>query len=238
MGQLRAGCHRHQRRVGISEACSSPGARGRGSADHRHRRRAGRAVVERIGKAGGKARYCTTTCATRQRGPRVARPEEFGRLDIMVANAGIGVMAPIAEMTRPTGGAGRSTSTACSCRSSTPSGPDEGGRRLDRLMSSIAGLRGAPGLAAYSATKGGVRLLASRWRWARRDSIAQLGASRHHRRRSGARLRPAPRQPRNAPIDPRERRPSCRWPRRRAQDVAMACCSLTEAASYMTGQGW
>ena len=28
------------------------------------------------------------------------------------------------------------------------------------LMSSVAGLRGAPGLAAYSATKGGVRLLA------------------------------------------------------------------------------
>jgi NAD(P)-dependent dehydrogenase (short-subunit alcohol dehydrogenase family) len=38
------------------------------------------------------------------------------------------------------------------------SSPDKGGSII--MMSSLAGLRGAPGLSAYSATKGGVRLFA------------------------------------------------------------------------------
>ena len=61
----------------------------------------GKAVVERIAKAGGKAHYVRHDVRDEAAWPGVIGDAEtrFGRLDIMVANAGIGIMSPIAEMT-------------------------------------------------------------------------------------------------------------------------------------------
>jgi len=75
------------------------------------------------------------------------------------------------------------------------------------LMSSIAGLRGAPGLAAYSATKGGVRLAREVGGAGHAaDNIAAIRCiPASSPRRSGADPDRRRRQPRNAPIDPRER---------------------------------
>jgi len=110
------------------------------------------------------------------------------------------------------------------------------------LMSSIAGLRGAPGLAAYSATKGGVRLLAK--------SVALEHAADNIRCNSvhpGSIATPiwgkiptgAEGNRRNAPIDPSERAAAV-VPLTRvgeAQDIANGVLFLcTEAASYVTDQ--
>ncbi|HEY6715468.1 MAG TPA: SDR family NAD(P)-dependent oxidoreductase, partial [Reyranella sp.] len=84
------------------------------------------------------------------------------RLDIMVANAGIGIMSPIAEMTLADWQRQQAINldgVFLSIKHAIPAMKKVGGGSIV-LMSSIAGLRGAPGLAAYSATKGGVRLLA------------------------------------------------------------------------------
>ena len=85
----------------------------------------GKDVVARITKAGGKAHYLHHDVRDEAAWPGVIAEAEkrFGRLDIMVANAGIGIMAPIADDDAwPTGSASRrSISTACSCRSSMPS---------------------------------------------------------------------------------------------------------------------
>jgi NAD(P)-dependent dehydrogenase (short-subunit alcohol dehydrogenase family) len=61
----------------------------------------GKDVAQRITKAGGKAHYLRHDVRDEAGWPGVVAEAEkrFGRLDIMVANAGIGVMAPIAEMT-------------------------------------------------------------------------------------------------------------------------------------------
>src|SRR5258708_30501212 len=61
----------------------------------------GKGVVERIAKAGGKARYLHLDARDEEAWPGVIAEAEqaFGRLDIMVANAGIGIMSPIAAMT-------------------------------------------------------------------------------------------------------------------------------------------
>ena len=110
------------------------------------------------------------------------------------------------------------------------------------LMSSVAGLRGAPGLAAYSATKGGVRLLAK--------SVALEHAADNIRCNSvhpGIIATPiwekiptgAAGNQRNAPIDPEERA-AISVPLSRvgtAQDVANGVLFLcSDLANYMTGQ--
>src|SRR5258708_31507887 len=60
----------------------------------------GKGVVERIAKAGGKAPYLHLDVPDEEAWPSVIRDAEkpFGRLDIMVANAGVGIMSPIAAI--------------------------------------------------------------------------------------------------------------------------------------------
>ncbi len=87
---------------GIGEACSETLAREGASVlitDIDPLR--GKDVVERIAKAGGKAHYLNHDVRDEAAWPGVIAEAEkrFGRLDIMVANAGIGIMAPIATMT-------------------------------------------------------------------------------------------------------------------------------------------
>jgi len=84
----------------------------------------GKAVVSASPRPGGKARYLHHDVRDERRGRRDRRGEKnFGRLDIMVANAGIGVMSPIETMNLADWQRQqrRSTSMASSCRSNMPS---------------------------------------------------------------------------------------------------------------------
>ncbi|HYD07661.1 MAG TPA: glucose 1-dehydrogenase [Reyranella sp.] len=232
---------------GIGEACSETLAR-EGAAvlitdidDLR-----GQEVVIRITKAGGKAHYLRHDVRDEAAWPGVIVEAEkrFGRLDIMVANAGIGIMAPIATMTLADWQRQQAINldgVFLSIKHAIPALKRQGGGSIV-LMSSVAGLRGSAGLAAYSATKGGVRLLAK--------SVALEHAADNIRCNSvhpGIIATPiwdkiptgAQGNRSNAPIDPHERAASIvPLPRvGEAQDVANGVLFLcTEAANYVTGQ--
>jgi NAD(P)-dependent dehydrogenase (short-subunit alcohol dehydrogenase family) len=236
---------------GIGEACSETLAREGASVLITDIDDAlGKAVVERIAKAGGqgsgRARYLHLDVRDEAAWPGVIAEAEkhFGRLDIMVANAGIGVMSPIETMTLADWQRQQAINldgVFLSIKHAIPALRKAGGGSIV-LMSSIAGLRGAPGLAAYSATKGGVRLLAK--------SVALEHAADNIRCNSvhpGIIATPiwgkiptgAEGNRRNAPIDPSERA-AMMVPLTRvgqAQDIANGVLFLcTEAANYMTGQ--
>jgi NAD(P)-dependent dehydrogenase (short-subunit alcohol dehydrogenase family) len=206
----------------------------------------GKAVVERIVKAGGTAHYLHHDVRDEAAWPGVISQAEklFGKLDIMVANAGIGIMSPIESMTLADWQRQQAINldgVFLSVKHAIPAMKRAGGGSIV-LMSSIAGLRGAPGLAAYSATKGGVRLLAK--------SVALEHAADRIRCNSvhpgiiatpiwGKLPTGAEGNRRNAPIDPRERAANV-VPLTRvgeAQDIANGVLFLcTDAASYITGQ--
>jgi NAD(P)-dependent dehydrogenase (short-subunit alcohol dehydrogenase family) len=232
---------------GIGEACSETLAREGASVlitdidDH-----LGKAVVERILKAGGKARYLHHDVRDEAGWPGVIAEAEksFGRLDIMVANAGIGIMSPIETMTLADWQRQQAINldgVFLSVKHAIPAMRKAGGGSIV-MMSSIAGLRGAPGLAGYAATKGGVRLLAK--------SVALEHAADKIRCNSvhpGIIATPiwgklpvgAEGNRANAPIDPRERAvgvvPLVRVGE--AQDIANGVLFLcTDAANYITGQ--
>lgn len=232
---------------GIGEACSETLAREGASVlitdidDLR-----GKDVVARISKAGGKAHYLNHDVRDEASWPGVIADAEkrFGRLDIMVANAGIGIMAPIATMTLADWQKQQAINldgVFLSIKHAIPALKKQGGGSIV-LMSSVAGLRGAPGLAAYSATKGGVRLLAK--------SVALEHAADNIRCNSvhpGIIATPiwekiptgAQGNRSNAPIDPRERAAATvPLPRvGEAQDIANGVLFLcTDLANYMTGQ--
>ncbi len=232
---------------GIGEACSQTLARAGASvliADIDDLR--GKDVVQRIVKAGGTAYYVNHDVRDEAAWPGIVAEAEkrFGRLDIMVANAGIGIMAPIATMTLADWQKQQAINldgVFLSIKHSIPAMKKAGGGSIV-LMSSVAGLRGAPGLAGYSATKGGVRLLAK--------SVALEHAADNIRCNSvhpGIIATPiwekiptgAAGNGRNAPIDPRERAAAV-VPLARvgeAQDVANGVLFLcSDASNYMTGQ--
>ena len=206
----------------------------------------GKGVVERIVKAGGKAHYLRHDVRDEAAWPGIVADAEkqYGRLDIMVANAGIGIMSPIATMTLSDWQRQQAINldgVFLSIKHSIPAMKRAGGGSIV-LMSSVAGLRGAPGLAAYSATKGGVRLLAK--------SVALEHAADNIRCNSvhpGIIATPiwekiptgAEGNRRNAPIDPRERAAATvPLPRvGEAQDIANGVLFLcTDAGNYITGQ--
>jgi NAD(P)-dependent dehydrogenase (short-subunit alcohol dehydrogenase family) len=232
---------------GIGEACSETLAR-EGAAvlitdvdDLR-----GKEVAIRIAKAGGKAHYLRHDVRDEAMWPGVIAEAEqrFGRLDIMVANAGIGIMAPIAEMSLADWQRQQAINldgVFLSIKHAIPAMKKQGGGSIV-LMSSIAGLRGAPGLAAYSATKGGVRLLAKSV--ALEHAVDKIRCNSVH---PGIIATPiwgklpsgAEGNRRNAPIDPRERAAQV-VPLTRvgeAQDIANGVLFLcADAADYITGQ--
>jgi len=88
--------------------------------------------------------------------------ERFGGLHVMVANAGIGVMATIVEMSLADWRRQMAVNVDgvfLSVKHAIPAMERAGGGSII-IMSSVAGLRGSAGLAGYSATKGAVRLFA------------------------------------------------------------------------------
>ena len=171
--------------------------------------------------------------------------KRFGRLDILVSNAGIGIFVPsivemsLADWRRQT--AINLDGVFLSVKYGLPLMRKHGGGSVI-MMSSLAGLRGSAMTAGYSATKGAVRLFAKSvamecagagdgirvnsvhpgiidtpiWR---RDATGALGG-------------------RNAPLDPEE---LARWatPLGRAghaRDVANGVLYLaSDASSYVTG---
>jgi NAD(P)-dependent dehydrogenase (short-subunit alcohol dehydrogenase family) len=205
----------------------------------------GEAVVARIEAAGGAAFFRHQDVADEAAWPEIvaAAVARYGRLDIMVANAGIGIGGLIVEMSladwrRQT--AINLDGVFLSVKSAIPAMAQSGGGSIV-IMSSIAGLRGSAGLAGYSATKGGVRLFA-------KSAAAECAAM-------GVNIRvnsihpgvidtpiwgkiPAGTPDRNAPIDPNEIA-KLSAPLGRAglsQDIANGVLYLaSDLSSYVTG---
>lgn len=125
----------------------------------------GKGVVETILAAGGKAIFLEQDVTDEARwGEVVGQIEKtYGRLDILVSNAGIGILVPIVDMTLTDWrrqNAINLDGVFLSVKYCVPAMRRAGHGGSIIMMSSIAGLRGSVGLAGYSATKGGVRLFA------------------------------------------------------------------------------
>jgi NAD(P)-dependent dehydrogenase (short-subunit alcohol dehydrogenase family) len=122
-------------------------------------------LVAGIKKAGHQAIFLHQDVTSEPRWVEVVAEtvERFGRLDILVSNAGIGISVPsIVDMSledwrRQT--AINLDGVFLSVKHCLPAMRRSGGGSII-MMSSLAGLRGAPGLSGYCATKGGVRLFA------------------------------------------------------------------------------
>src|ERR1700726_3602577 len=122
-------------------------------------------LVAGIENAGGEAIFLHQDVTSEARWAEVAAEIEkrFGRLDILVSNAGIGIGAlSIVEMSvqdwrRQT--AINLDGVFLSVKHCLPVMRKTGGGSII-MMSSLAGLRGSANLSGYCATKGGVRLFA------------------------------------------------------------------------------
>lgn len=124
--------------------------------------RAGKAAAERIGKEGGDAAFLEHDVSSEDDWRRVmeAAMQHFGRLDAMVNNAGVALGRDVEHTTLEQwrwlmsinlDGVFLGTRFAIEAMK-----PARGGSIIN--LSSIEGLIGDPNLAAYNASKGGVRL--------------------------------------------------------------------------------
>jgi NAD(P)-dependent dehydrogenase (short-subunit alcohol dehydrogenase family) len=122
-------------------------------------------LVAGIKKAGFEAMFLHQDVTSEARWVEVVSEvgKNFGRLDIMVSNAGIGIMVPsITDMSLEDWrrqNAINLDGVFLSVKHCLPLMRKTGGGSII-MMSSLAGLRGSAGLSGYSATKGGVRLFA------------------------------------------------------------------------------
>ncbi len=122
-------------------------------------------LVAGIKKAGHEATFLHQDVTSEARWIEVVAEvmKRYGRLDVMVSNAGIGIAVPsitdmtLADWRRQT--AINLDGVFLSVKHSLPAMRKTGGGSII-MMSSLAGLRGSPGLSGYCATKGGVRLFA------------------------------------------------------------------------------
>lgn len=124
----------------------------------------GKNLVGMIQDAGGEAIYLDQDVTDEARWSEVvaAAEKRFGRLDITVANAGIAIGGPIEAMSLQDWQRQQAINLEgvfLSVRHSIAPMRRAGAGSIV-LLSSVAGLRGAAGLAGYCATKGGVRLFA------------------------------------------------------------------------------
>ena len=210
----------------------------------------GHAVANAIEAAGGTAVFMRhdVTNEDNWRAVIVEFERHFGRLDILVSNAGIGIMTTsivdmtLADWRRQT--AINLDGVFLSVKYCLPLMRASGGGSIV-MTSSIAGLRGSATLAGYCATKGGVRLFAK--------AIAMECASRGDGVRVNSvhpgiidtpiwgKIRPdlaAAAGGRNAPIDIEEygRRGAPLGRVGKPQDIANGVLFLcSDASSYITG---
>ena len=129
----------------------------------------GRETAAMIVDAGGTAQFRGQDVTEEDRWAELMKRTMalFGRLDILVNNAGIAIGGSVLEMSleqwnrqlaiNMTGVFLGIKHAIPAMRADKPTGDYRGGSIIN--ISSVAGLAGAPGLAGYSATKGGVRLL-------------------------------------------------------------------------------
>ena len=124
----------------------------------------GERVADAIRGAGGEALYRHQDVSLEEGWSGIidAAESRFGRLDVMVANAGIGILCQAVEMSladwrRQT--AVNLDGVFLSVKYAVPAMRRAGVGSIV-ITSSVAGLRGSAGLAGYCATKGGVRLFA------------------------------------------------------------------------------
>lgn len=123
---------------------------------------AGETVVEGIKAKGGSAIFRKQDVVDEALWSEIVAStvEQFGKLDVLVNNAGIAPGGPITEMTLD---AWRHLmevnvdSVFLGTKYAIPAMAASGGGSIINI-SSVAGLKGAPGLTAYNATKGAVRL--------------------------------------------------------------------------------
>ena len=124
----------------------------------------GRVLAESIARAGGKARYYHQDVTNEEAWVVIIADVEaaFGRLDILVNNAGIGVSSPsittmsLEDFRRQQAVNVDGVFLGVKHGLAFMRRAGNGGSIIN--MSSVAGLKGSPTLAAYSATKGAVRL--------------------------------------------------------------------------------
>lgn len=124
----------------------------------------GHAVVNRIAQAGGEAVFLHHDVTEEARWQAVIAETEtrFGRLDVLVSNAGIGLLCSILEMSLADWRRQQAINVEgvfLSVKHAVPAMRRAGGGSII-ITSSLAGLRGSAGLAGYCATKGAVRMFA------------------------------------------------------------------------------
>jgi NAD(P)-dependent dehydrogenase (short-subunit alcohol dehydrogenase family) len=123
---------------------------------------AGRDVVARIKQAGGDAVYLHHDVANEEAWVSVIDEikNRFGKLNVLVNNAGIAIPGAVTEMSLADWRRQESINldgVFLGVKHSLPLMRASGGGSIVNI-SSLAGLKGAAGLAGYCATKGGVRL--------------------------------------------------------------------------------
>jgi len=124
----------------------------------------GEELAAEIKKAGGKARYLHHDVTSEDAWVAIVADVEKteGRLDILVNNAGIGVACPSITMMKLEDWRRQQAVNVegvfLGIKHSLPLMRKAGNGGSIINMSSVAGLKGSPPLAAYSATKGAVRL--------------------------------------------------------------------------------
>jgi NAD(P)-dependent dehydrogenase (short-subunit alcohol dehydrogenase family) len=133
----------------------------------------GRETVEKITAEGGDAVFLAHDVASEEQWRQVlaAAKEHFGGIDVLVNNAGIYVISPLAETTLELWNRLFSINVAgvfLGAKHVVPYLAERGGGSIINL-SSVAGLLGAAGHACYGASKGAVRTLT-------KDLAAELGA--------------------------------------------------------------
>jgi len=126
---------------------------------------AGEATVAAIGAAGGTAHFRRQDVTDEAGWIALieAIDRAYGRLDILVANAGIAIFGPLLEMSLADWrrqNAVNIDGVFLSAKHGIPLMRKSGSGGSIIMLSSVAGLRGSAGLAGYSASKGAVRLLA------------------------------------------------------------------------------
>jgi len=141
----------------------------------------GRDVVDKISGAGSEAIYLHQDVTLEETWPGIieATEQQFGRLDVMVANAGIGILCKTVDMSladwrRQT--AVNLDGVFLSVKYAVPAMRRAGGGSII-IMSSVAGLRGSAGWPVIARRREVCVCSRKRWRWSARQKAMGYGST-------------------------------------------------------------